>query len=805
MRRSRSGPPIGPASSRRVAAWLACAILTSAPAARADAPEGWDEPPRADDEADPAVPEATPAAPPAAAPARPSARAARPAASAPTPDPAPSSPAAAPEAPESAADPLPGPPLFAETAPLLPELHRALAARRPAAKTLSAGLRALDDWLRQDPPDAIARGTALWLRARLLVALDRRQEALDALDGIARAGGVFADDARLLLADLAPRRGQDTEARAEWLLTRSPGATGYLAGVDDGVKVFKRLKKLPRAVSLVEQALGQSMSPSLRTSLLLRLADLYKATGASDDAVAVLRAWYWSNRSAPSKGLVKALKGFKAEPEDDEDFLRRALHAGRAGCRKLDKDMGKVRKPPRSAAWAAAEALAARWTSPEEALASLERAQKRNAAFETAPETLLARAMLLRRLDRDAEAIDVFRALTEAHPRHPLAGEARDQAAVVLRRLGRAAEADVMDEDLLALAVAGPYHRDALWRLGFGAVLRREASIAERWLSELERRYGNEPDRHSFSWFERARYWRGRAAALGGREGVAAAHWGGLVARYPAGWYALLARHRLGKSRGDLTPAGTWDVAPDDPMATALAWYRLGAEGEAMRAFEALMDAWQLPGNGRKLLADLLLIHGDAKKAGRVMKFASIPPTMPGDDPAEMYYAWYPMPHGEDVTSAAEGQGVPRHLLAGVVSVETRFNATTKSSVGAIGLAQVMPSTGESLGKRLFGDSFKAAQLWDPATNLTVAAKYIGDLLGRFKGHPALAVAAYNAGPTPVRRWLDERGELEVDAWVETIPYEEARRYVMRVLSDAEIYRRLYQLDGRPLNIPLRL
>jgi soluble lytic murein transglycosylase len=780
---------------------LSACLLAFSGGAFADAPEGWDEPPRADDEADPPTPAATPAAPPAAAPSRRSPSptappaAERDAAPAATPTPVAAGPA----------DLLPGPPLFAETAPLLPELLRALDARRPAAKSLAAGLRALDDFLRQDPPDPIARATALFLRARLLVALDRRSEALDALDALAKAGGVFADDARLLLADLAPKRGRDTEARAEWLLTRSPGATAYLDGLDEGVKVFKRLKKLPRAVTLVEQALGQSMSPSLRTSLLLRLADLYKATGATADAVAVLRAWYWSNRSAPSKGLVKAMTGLKAAPDDDEDFLRRALHAGRAGSRKLDKDMGKVKRPKRTPAWVAAEALAARWTGPEEALAALDRAMKKNAALETAPEMMLARAMLLRRLDRDAEAIDVFRALTDAHPRHPLAGEARDQAAVVLRRLGRAAEADVMDEDLLALAMAGPYHRDALWRLGFGAVLRREATIAERWLSELERRYGNEPDRHSFSWFERARYWRGRAAALGGRDGVAAAHWTGLVARYPAGWYALLARHRLGKSREEVIPTGTWDVAPDDPMATALAWYRLGAEREAMQAFEALMDAWQLPGNGRKLLADLLIVHGDARKAERVMKFASIPPTMPGDDPAEMYYAWYPMPHGEDVTSAAEGQGVPRHLLAGVVSVETRFNATTKSSVGAIGLAQVMPSTGESLGKRLFGDSFKANQLWDPATNLTVAAKYIGDLLGRFKGHPALAVAAYNAGPTPVRRWLDERGELELDAWVETIPYEEARRYVMRVLSDAEIYRRLYQLDGRPLNIPLRL
>jgi soluble lytic murein transglycosylase len=77
--------------------------------------------------------------------------------------------------------------------------------------------------------------------------------------------------------------------------------------------------------------------------------------------------------------------------------------------------------------------------------------------------------------------------------------------------------------------------------------------------------------------------------------------------------------------------------------------------------------------------------------------------------------------------------------------------------------------------------------------------------MDRFKGHPALAVAAYNAGPAPVRRWLELRGGLELDAFVETIPFEQARRYVMRVLSDAEIYRRLYGLDGRPTPLPLTL
>jgi soluble lytic murein transglycosylase len=159
----------------------------------------------------------------------------------------------------------------------------------------------------------------------------------------------------------------------------------------------------------------------------------------------------------------------------------------------------------------------------------------------------------------------------------------------------------------------------------------------------------------------------------------------------------------------------------------------------------------------------------------------------------------------EALGEAARNSGLPSSLLAGLVSVETRFSASARSHAGAVGAAQLLKTTGAAVGKKLFGKDFDAKTLVDPGVNLAVAARYLADLLERFKGHPALAVAAYNAGPAPVKKWLEARGQLELDAFVETIPFEQARRYVMRVLSDAEIYRRLYSLDGRPIALPLLL
>ena len=96
----------------------------------------------------------------------------------------------------------------------------------------------------------------------------------------------------------------------------------------------------------------------------------------------------------------------------------------------------------------------------------------------------VARGMLLRKLDKDEEAIAAFRVVYERFGAHPLASLARDQASTLLRTLNRAREADALDEQILATAIPGELHRAALWRLGFGAILAGDAPRAARFLRE---------------------------------------------------------------------------------------------------------------------------------------------------------------------------------------------------------------------------------------------------------------------------------------------------------------------------------
>lgn len=133
------------------------------------------------------------------------------------------------------------------------------------------------------------------------------------------------------------------------------------------------------------------------------------------------------------------------------------------------------------------------------------------------------------------------------------------------------------------------------------------------------------------------------------------------------------------------------------------------------------------------------------------------------------------LPYGRLIASAARNEGVDALLFAALVEAESSFDADAVSPVGALGLAQILPSTVELYGG---GDPF------DPARNLQVGARHLRVLLDLFEDDLALALAAYNAGPGAVTRF----GDIP--------PYRETRAYVDRVLSRyVDYHRQLWQLS----------
>jgi soluble lytic murein transglycosylase len=148
----------------------------------------------------------------------------------------------------------------------------------------------------------------------------------------------------------------------------------------------------------------------------------------------------------------------------------------------------------------------------------------------------------------------------------------------------------------------------------------------------------------------------------------------------------------------------------------------------------------------------------------------------------------YLTPFRTEFSTASHEQGVDEELLYGIARQESRFVSDIVSSAGAIGLMQLMPGTARWVAKQLAVRDYSPSQIANVDVNTQFGAfyfKYWQERLGRL---PALAAAAYNAGPSRAQAWRPASGSLEGAVWVETIPFNETRDYVKRVLANTMLY-----------------
>ncbi len=146
---------------------------------------------------------------------------------------------------------------------------------------------------------------------------------------------------------------------------------------------------------------------------------------------------------------------------------------------------------------------------------------------------------------------------------------------------------------------------------------------------------------------------------------------------------------------------------------------------------------------------------------------------------------------------------VSRPLLFGLARSESLFMPDVRSSAGAIGLMQVMPATGREVARSMNLGYRGVSTLTDPRTNTRLGSEYLRRMLARFDQHKLLAAAAYNAGPHRVERWLPADEALPADIWMETIPFNETRGYVQRVLEAETIVEWRMGADDRRVSSAL--
>ncbi len=156
------------------------------------------------------------------------------------------------------------------------------------------------------------------------------------------------------------------------------------------------------------------------------------------------------------------------------------------------------------------------------------------------------------------------------------------------------------------------------------------------------------------------------------------------------------------------------------------------------------------------------------------------------------------MPHRETLEAKSRAGGLDPAVVYGLIRQESRFITDARSHVGASGLMQLMPATARWTAKQL-GVAYTPKQIDDRDINLQLGIGYLKRLVDDFEGSLAMATAGYNAGPGRPRRWREGGAVMEPAAWAESIPFNETRDYVKKVLSNSVLYAAQLGQPGQPL------
>jgi soluble lytic murein transglycosylase len=142
----------------------------------------------------------------------------------------------------------------------------------------------------------------------------------------------------------------------------------------------------------------------------------------------------------------------------------------------------------------------------------------------------------------------------------------------------------------------------------------------------------------------------------------------------------------------------------------------------------------------------------------------------------------YPRPYAAVIADASKLTQVPADWILAVIRQESLFRKDALSRADARGLMQMQPATANAVAKRWHFPTPSRDSLFDPQVAVPLGAAYLRELLDRYGNQLDLSLAAYNAGPLSVARWLPSQ-PIDADIWIENIPYTETRGYLQHILE----------------------
>ena len=307
-----------------------------------------------------------------------------------------------------------------------------------------------------------------------------------------------------------------------------------------------------------------------------------------------------------------------------------------------------------------------------------------------------------------------------------------------------------------------------------------------------------------------AMYWRARLAQDEHDTALARAYYQKLSERFRNYYYGVLARKRLAMMPSS-SPA---NVAALQQISSAKQY-----EGDALRTTPPADDlhysrAKLLENAGALDLAVRELMNGSSEGPSWEMVEVARMYTAAGEYfralqalkhcvsgyfameinqlPAEYWQGLFPRPYWDSLRRHAEENGLDPYLVSALIRQESEFNPSAVSHSNALGLMQLLPSTGKGEAKQIGLKGYNQDSLFDPNVNIELGTRYFRKMVDHFNGQVEYALAAYNAGDSRVEEWRSSSSYRDIDEFVESIPFTETREYVQAIVRNAEVYKRVY-------------
>ena len=340
---------------------------------------------------------------------------------------------------------------------------------------------------------------------------------------------------------------------------------------------------------------------------------------------------------------------------------------------------------------------------------------------------------------------------------------------------------------------------------------------AQRLLEHLAD-YGEQTDNRG-----KAAFWAAVDAERAGEKSRALTLYRALLKRYSAGWYGLNSERRIAQLeragvKGQLPEPGSaldraitalQDITISPETLNSAEMTRVNKAEQLMRlallqpAMDELQALREAAPNSPLLclrIAQVFRARNESAAAINTLRraYPDYGQTLPEEMTREVWEVFYPLNWWSTIQQEARRHKIDPYLIAGIIRQETIFNPQARSRANALGLMQLLPSTGQLVARKysLGGGRITAADLFNPILNIQLGTAYLSDLIEDF-GRFDYAAAAYNGGPTRTARWLRELPTAEIEEWVDSIPLSETRNYVQGVHRNARQYQRLYDEQGR--------